>query len=67
MATNISKILVKYLKGSTLDLVKCYLCLGDGFYFSSTYIEGLRTKQIFNYVLGGRGGWKENKDRTKRS
>ena len=49
------------------DLVKCYLCLGDGFYFSSTYIEGLRTKQIFNYVLGGRGGWQENKDRTKRS
>ena len=31
MATNISKVLVRYLKGSILDLVECCLCLNDVF------------------------------------
>ena len=39
MGINISKVLIKYLKGSILDLDECYLCLSYVFYFSSIYTE----------------------------
>ena len=41
--------------------------LGDVFYFSSLCIEGLWSKTFFNCVLGGGGGSKENKERSKGS
>ena len=59
MVINISKVLAKYLKGGVFDLDEC---LSDVFYFSSIYIEGPRTKLFFfSCILGGGGGWKENK------
>ena len=66
MAVNISKILVEPLKGNIFDLVECCLSLSDVFYFGSIYIHGPRTN-FFNCVLGGRGEWKENNERTKKS
>ena len=42
--------LIKYLKDSILDLVECCLCLSNVFYFSSIYIEGVRTK-VFIFFL----------------
>ena len=47
MAIDISKVLVKYLKPSTADLDKCYLCLSNDFYFSSIYIEGKKKLIVY--------------------
>ena len=66
MAINISKVLVESLKASILGLVECCLRLSDVFYFSSICIED-QGQHFFNCVLKGGGGWKENKERTKRS
>ena len=57
MGINLCKVLIKYLKGSILDLDKCYLCLSDDFYFSSIYTERPRTKHfLIVYQEGGVGG-----------
>lgn len=44
---------------------QCYLTFR--LYVPIVYIERPRTKKLFNSVLGKRGGWKENKERAKRS
>ena len=50
MAINISNLLVKYLKGSILDLDEFCLCLSNVFYFSSICIESAKAL-FFSYVL----------------
>ena len=67
MAIDISKVLVKYLKPSTADLDKCYLCLSNDFYFSSIYIEGKKKLIVYQGEGWVKREQRENKKKWKES